>query len=173
MLLFNMCEGPKKIWHHFGLFLSLFLAFHLKFLQLCKKPPSYISGTHQSLFPLVNNGQNWFQKLCTFFRPYWSFRGSVTSQYVWCSSHMMPLPGQGRARWRCSQFMTTLKAFAKLEDRQHAATIIYVCWNLFWRHFRPEPPGPTEPPAITLNHRAMSETVGCHLGLGRLFLPVR
>ena len=69
MLLFNMCEGPKKIWHHFGLFLSLFLAFHLKFLQLCKKPPSYISGTHQSLFPLVNNGQNWCQKLCTFFSP--------------------------------------------------------------------------------------------------------
>ena len=62
-------EIPKKIWHHFGLFLSLFLAFHLKFLQLCKKPPSYISGTHQSLFPLVNNGQNWCQKLCTFFSP--------------------------------------------------------------------------------------------------------
>ena len=69
MLLFNMCEGPKKIWHHFGLFLSLFLAFHLKFLQLCKKPQSYISGTHQLLFPLVNNGQNLFQKLCTFFSP--------------------------------------------------------------------------------------------------------
>ena len=71
MLSFNMCKGPKKIWHHFGLFLSLFLAFHLKFLQLCKKPPSYISGTHQSLFPLVNknNGQNWCQKLCTFFLP--------------------------------------------------------------------------------------------------------
>ena len=64
MLIFNMCEGQKKIWHHFGLFLSLFLAFHLKFLQLCKKPPSYISGTHQLLFPLVNNGQNWCQKLC-------------------------------------------------------------------------------------------------------------
>merc|ERR1711978_728169 len=69
MLLFNMCEGPKKILHHFGLFISLFLAFHLKFLQLCKKPPSYISGTHQLLFPLVNNGQNWCQKLCTFFSP--------------------------------------------------------------------------------------------------------
>ena len=30
------------------------------------------------------------------------------------------------ARWRYSQFMTTLKAFAKLEDRQHAATY-YLC----------------------------------------------
>ena len=69
MLSFNMCKGPKKIWHHFGLFLSLFLAFHLKFLQLCKKPPSYISGTHQLLFPLVNNGQNWCQKLCKIFPP--------------------------------------------------------------------------------------------------------
>ena len=69
MLSFNMCEGPKKIWHHFGLFLSLFSAFHLKFLQLCKKPQSYISGTHQLLFPLVNNGQNWCQKLWTFFSP--------------------------------------------------------------------------------------------------------
>merc|ERR1711978_542353 len=69
MLLFNMCEGPKKILHHFGLFLSLFSAFHLKFLQLCKKPPSYISGTYQLLFPLVNNGQNWCQKLCNIFSP--------------------------------------------------------------------------------------------------------
>ena len=77
MLSFNMCEGQKKIWHHFGLFLRFFLAFHLKFLRLCKKPPSYISGTHKSLFPLVNNGQIWCQNLCTFFHPYWSFRGSV------------------------------------------------------------------------------------------------
>ena len=67
MLLFNMCEGWKKNWHHFGLFLSLFSTFHLNFLQLCKKLPSYISGTHQLLFPLVNNGQKWCQKLCNIF----------------------------------------------------------------------------------------------------------
>ena len=55
-LLFYMCEGQKENWHHFGLFLNLFSAFHLKFLQLCKKPQSYISGTHQLLFPLVKIG---------------------------------------------------------------------------------------------------------------------
>ena len=81
MLLFNMCEGPKKIWHHFGLFLSLFSAFHLKFLQLCKKPQSYISGTHQLLFPLVNNGQNWCQKLWTFFSPLLILQGECEQ---WC-----------------------------------------------------------------------------------------
>ena len=69
MLLFNMCEDWKKIWHHFGLFLSLFSAFHLNFFQLCKKLQSYISGTHQLLFPLVNNGQNWCQKSWSFFSP--------------------------------------------------------------------------------------------------------
>ena len=69
MLFFNLCEGWKKFWHHFGLFLSLFSTFHQNFLQLCKKLPSYISETHQLLFPLVNNGQNWCQKLCTFFSP--------------------------------------------------------------------------------------------------------
>ena len=67
MLLFNMCEDWKKIWHHFGLFLSLFLTFHLNILQLCKKLPSYISGTHQLMFPLVNNGQKWCNKLCNSF----------------------------------------------------------------------------------------------------------
>ena len=45
------------------------MAFHLNFLHLCKKPPSYISVTHKFLFPLANNGQNWCQKLCTFFSP--------------------------------------------------------------------------------------------------------
>ena len=79
MLSFNMCEGPKKIWHHFGLFLSLFSAFHLKFLQLCKKPPSYISGTHQLLFPLVNNGQNWCQKLCKIFSPLLILQGECVT----------------------------------------------------------------------------------------------
>ena len=82
ILSFNMCKGPKKIWHHFGLFLSLFLAFHLKFLQLCKKPPSYISGTHQLLFPLVNNGQNWCQKLCKIFSPLLILQGECEQHYV-------------------------------------------------------------------------------------------
>ena len=80
MLLFNMCEGPKNFWHHFGLFLRLFSAFHLKFLQLCKKPPSYISGTHQLLFPLVNNGQNWCQKLWRIFSPLLILQGECVGQ---------------------------------------------------------------------------------------------
>ena len=63
MLLFNMCEGPKKNLHHFGPFLSLFSAF----LQLCKNPQSYISRTHQLMFPLVNNVYKWCQKLCNIF----------------------------------------------------------------------------------------------------------
>ena len=63
MLLFNMCEGPPKKLTQFWPVFKPFLAFHLKFLQLCKKPQSYIFGTHQLLFPLVNNGQNWCQKL--------------------------------------------------------------------------------------------------------------
>ena len=46
-----------------------FLAFHLNFLQFCKKPQSYIFRTHQLLFPLVNNVQNWCQKLWRFFSP--------------------------------------------------------------------------------------------------------
>jgi hypothetical protein len=82
ILSFNMCKGPKKIWHHFGLFLSLFLAFHLKFLQLCKKPPSYISGTHQLLFPLVNNGQNWCQKLCKIFSPLLILQGECAISLI-------------------------------------------------------------------------------------------
>ena len=108
MLSFNMCEGPKKIWHHFGLFLSLFLAFHLKFLQLCKKPPSYISGTHQSLFPLVNNSQNWCQKLCTFFSPLLILQGEcVTSSphllVVKCSKQIWSdVPWCLRWAWRPS-----------------------------------------------------------------------
>ena len=76
-------RGPKKIWHHFGLFLSLFSAFHLKFLQLCKKPPSYISGTHQLLFPLVNNGQNWCQKLCKNFSPLLILQGECDTDDGW------------------------------------------------------------------------------------------
>ena len=67
MLFFNLCEGWKNFWHHFGLFLSLFSTFHQNFLQLCKKLPSYISETHQLLFPLVNNSQKWCQKLCNIF----------------------------------------------------------------------------------------------------------
>ena len=81
MLLFNTFGGHKNIWHHFGLFLSLFSAFHLKVLQLCKKPQSYISGTHQLLFPLVKNGQNWCQKLWTFFSPLLILQGE-------CAHHM-------------------------------------------------------------------------------------
>ena len=85
MLSFNMCEGPKKIWHHFGLFLSLFSAFHLKFLQLCKKPQSYICGTHQLLFPLVNNAQNWCQKLWRIFSPLLILQGEC----VYYVSHLL------------------------------------------------------------------------------------
>ena len=83
MLSFNMCEGPKKIWHHFGLFLSLFSAFHLKFLQLCKKPQSYICGTHQLLFPLVNNAQNWCQKLWRIFSPLLILQGECEGHSPW------------------------------------------------------------------------------------------
>ena len=86
MLSFNMCEGPKKIWYHFGLFLSLFLAFHLKFLQLCKKPQSYISRIHQLLFPLVNNGQNWCQKLWRIFSPLLILQGECVPENLSTSS---------------------------------------------------------------------------------------
>ena len=75
-------RAPQKNWHHFGLFLSLFLAFHLKFLQLCKKPPSYISGTHQLLFPLVNNSQNWCQKLCKKFSPLFILQGECDYDFT-------------------------------------------------------------------------------------------
>ena len=38
----------------FALFLTIFTIFHLKFFQLCKISPSYISGTPQVMFGLVN-----------------------------------------------------------------------------------------------------------------------
>ena len=72
MLLFNMCEGPKNFWHHFGLFLRLFLAFHLNFLQLCKKLQSYISRTHKLLFPLC-------QKLWRIFLPLLLLQGECVT----------------------------------------------------------------------------------------------
>ena len=57
----------KINWHNFGLVLILFSTFHLDFLQLCNKLPSYISRTHQFLFSLVNNCQKSCQKLCNIF----------------------------------------------------------------------------------------------------------
>ena len=81
MLLF-IVWGLKKNWHHFGLFLSLFSTFHLNFLQLCKKLPSYISGTHLLLFPLVNNGQKWCQKLCNIFSSLHLLQGESVTQSI-------------------------------------------------------------------------------------------
>ena len=54
MLSFIMCETPKLIAAIFGSFLAIFTLFHLKFLQLCKIFPSYIYGTPQVMFGLVN-----------------------------------------------------------------------------------------------------------------------
>ena len=48
-------------------FLAIFTLFHLKFLHLCKIPPSYIFGTSQAMFGLVNNDENWCQKSCIIF----------------------------------------------------------------------------------------------------------
>ena len=43
-------------------FLTIFSIFHFKFLQLGKILPSYIFGTPQVMFGLVNNDENWCQK---------------------------------------------------------------------------------------------------------------
>ena len=75
---YSKCVRAKKnVWHLFGLFLSLFLAFHLNFLQLCKKLQSYISRIHKLLFPLVNNGQ----KLWRIFSPLLLLQGEC-GQYI-------------------------------------------------------------------------------------------
>ena len=55
MLLFIICEAPQKISTIFKPFLDIFTLFHLKNLQLCKIFPSYIYGTPQVMFGLVNN----------------------------------------------------------------------------------------------------------------------
>ena len=47
-------ETPKLISAIFWQFLAIFTLFHLKFLQLCKIFPSYIYGTPQVMFGLVN-----------------------------------------------------------------------------------------------------------------------
>ena len=80
---YSICVRAQKIFDTiFGLFLRLFSAFHLKFLQLCKKPQSYICGTHQLLFPLVNNAQNWCQKLWRIFSPLLILQGECVTHVL-------------------------------------------------------------------------------------------
>ena len=132
MLLFNMCEGPKKIWHHFGLFLSLFSAFHLKFLQLCKKPQSYICGTHQLLFPMVNNAQNWCQKLWRIFSPLLILQGECDHSY---KSKKISRYGDAL----CAQWSQCVCSTAWLEG---------VMWAVSHPLVPSEPPPPTSVPLL-------------------------
>ena len=62
-----MYETPKLISAIFGQFLAVFTLFHLKFLQLCKIFPSYIYGSPQVMFGLVNNHRKWCQMSCIIF----------------------------------------------------------------------------------------------------------
>ena len=70
------------VWPHFSPFLAIFSTFHQNFLQLCKKPPSYISVTHHFLFPMVNNGPKFCQKLWTFFSPLLILQGECEVVFI-------------------------------------------------------------------------------------------
>ena len=72
MLSFITCETPNLISAIFGPFLAIFTLFHLKLLQLCKIFPSYIYGTPQVMFGLVNNHGKWCQMSCIIFHD-WTF----------------------------------------------------------------------------------------------------
>ena len=125
MLFFNLCEGWKKFWHHFGLFLSLFSTFHQNFLQLCKKLPSYISETHQLLFPLVNNSQKWCQKLCNIFSSLYLLQGECVPYY---NKDLLPTS---------LKFLCCGESLFYLFDSKHENVVInyhYNCssWNEKW-----------------------------------------
>ena len=72
MLLFIICEPPQRNSTIFKPFLTIFTLFHLKNLQLCKIFPSYIYGTPQVMFGLVNNHGKWCQMSCVIFHD-WTF----------------------------------------------------------------------------------------------------
>ena len=66
-----MWAPPKKL-TIFKPFLDIFTLFHLKNLQLCKIFPSYIYGTPQVMFGLVNNHGKWCQMSWVIFHD-WTF----------------------------------------------------------------------------------------------------
>ena len=72
MLSFIICEAPPKNSTIFKSFLAIFTLFHLKNWQLCKIFPSYICGTPQVMFGLVNNHGKWCQMSCVIFHD-WTF----------------------------------------------------------------------------------------------------
>ena len=80
MLLFIKCEPHPKNKTFFKPFLAIFTLFHLKNLQLCKIFPSYIYGTPQVMFGLVNNDGKWCQMCCVIFHD-WTFLVGMCGTY--------------------------------------------------------------------------------------------
>ena len=83
-------ETPKLISAIFGPLLAIFTLFHLKFLQLCKIFPSYIYGTPQVMFGLVNNHGKWCQMSCIIFHDWTFLVGMCVTHTSWTLEFWTP-----------------------------------------------------------------------------------